>query len=121
VVSTRFQHVVQLLVCEGCCCGNPEQGHPKVPLRWLQRAWVERKLARYMHITPCYCLGPCDAANVVCVIAGNSLTWFGRFETQADYEAVFDWAAAFVGTLELPLPPQLEMKRLEHGLSTHQG
>lgn len=110
---TRFQYRVQLLICQGCCCGQTEQGKPEVPLTWLQRTWVERKLVRDVHITPTSCLGPCDVPNVACLLTARSSTWFAQLEAQEDYEAVLDWAAQLVGSLETPVPPHLQAKQLQ--------
>lgn len=112
-MPTRFQHHVQLLLCDGCCCGKTEQGNLAVPTAWLQQAWLERKLVKHLHLTPCYCLGPCDVPNVACVLSADRATWFAHLETQDDYETLFDWAAQHVEEGAPPLPPLLEEKRLE--------
>jgi hypothetical protein len=112
-MPTRFQHRVQLLLCDGCCCGRTEQGNPSVPLKFLQREWTRRKLGKYLHLTPCYCLGPCDAANVACVLSAGTATWFAHLETQSDYETLFDWAAQHTQDTAPPLPALLKDKQLE--------
>src|SRR5687767_13022235 len=54
-----------LLVCKGCCCGNPERGTPAVPLDRFKREWKERGIRTRVHLSISACLGPCAVANVV--------------------------------------------------------
>ena len=117
-VTTRFKHRVQLLLCDGCCCGKREHGHQEVPVKFFQREWTRRKLVREVYLTPCYCLGPCDAANVVGVLSALSATWFGNLAEVDDYAAVLDWVQALVDSqldaLNPPtLPERLQDKTLE--------
>lgn len=111
-LTTRFQHTVQLLLCDGCCCGKTEQGHPAVPFAALLKQWQRQKLW-HLHLTPCHCLGPCDVPNVVCVLSGAETAWFGKLETEADYSALLEWASALGSGCVKPLPAELDGKRLE--------
>lgn len=110
-LTTRFRHTVQLLLCDGCCCGKTALGHPSVPFAALQRQWQAQKLW-YLHLAPCRCLGPCDLPNVACVLNGHGATWFGKLETEADYRAVLEWAADLGPNAPQQLPFSLEGKRL---------
>ena len=37
------------------------------------------------HLAPSYCLGPCDAANVIGVLSADGVTWFGNLSEVDDY------------------------------------
>ena len=33
-----------VIVCNGCCCGNLEKGHDKVPIEFLENEWERHGL-----------------------------------------------------------------------------
>ena len=111
-LTTRFRHTVQVLLCDGCCCGKTEDGHPALPFTALQQQWQTQKFW-HLHLTPCYCLGPCDLSNVACVLGPGGATWFGNLETSEDYAAVLGWAAALGVGAEQDPPHHLSGKRFE--------
>ena len=113
-VATRFRHKAQLLLCDGCCCGKTALGHAEVPVTFLQLEWTRRRLVKDLHLTPCHCLGPCDAANVACVLSADSAAWFGGLTSRDDYAALLDWTEQLIKTGEPgALPERLRGKRLE--------
>lgn len=112
-MNTKRRVLAQLLVCDGCCCNHPERGHDAVPVEWLRAQWKARKLTSRVDLTTPYCLGPCDAANVLCVLTPAGSRWFGGLKT-AHYPLVLDWAARVseAGTV-VPLPAALDELEFE--------
>ncbi len=110
--TVRGRVLGQLVVCEGCCCGQASKGHAPVPSTELKREWKERKLARAIHLTVSGCLGPCDVANVCAIVSRDGVTWIGGIKSAEPYRLLMDWAEASraAGWL-LPLPEALEGHR----------
>lgn len=102
---TKRMVPAHILVCNGCCCGQTQKGHPPVPLDWLKQEFKARKLLRKVHLTIAGCLGPCDTPNVICINFATGTRWFGNLTHFWQYEAILDWASASAeaGSL-LPLP-----------------
>lgn len=91
-----------LVVCRGCCCGNPRR-NPGSDHAWQ----LERLRAGAADSGGCFtvrttdCLGPCDQANVIVVqpstagrVAGGRATWIGFAMDDACTDDLLDWAAA---------------------------
>ncbi|MFN3323268.1 MAG: (2Fe-2S) ferredoxin domain-containing protein [Bryobacteraceae bacterium] len=112
-VTTR-RTLGQVVVCQGCCCGRTDKGHPEVPVDWLKNEWRKRELPKKIHLTISGCLGPCDATNVVLLMLGNEAVWLGGLESQASYRDLVEWASSCErrGALQ-PLPASLERNRME--------
>ncbi len=66
---TKRLVIGHVTVCQGCCCGNIENGRPPVPVDWLKKEWRARGLLKRVQLTKSGCLGPCDLPNVVTVSA----------------------------------------------------
>ena len=66
-VQPKRLMLAQITVCQGCCCGKTEKGHPEVPVEWLKKEWKLRGLLKRVHLTITGCLGPCDVPNVVAI------------------------------------------------------
>ena len=64
-LATKRLVIGHLTVCQGCCCGNTENGRPPVPVDWLKKEWRARGLLKRVQLTISGCLGPCDLPNVV--------------------------------------------------------
>lgn len=111
---TKRQTLGQLLVCLGCCCGRTDKGIAPVPIDWLKAKWKERKLLRSIQLTISGCLGPCDLANVVCVVTPDQTIWLGGLTTHQQFEGLLDWAteSAAVGQLK-PLPDSFAAHRFD--------
>lgn len=106
--------LAQILVCSGCCCGQVEDGKPEVPVEWLKSQWRAHKLSMRVDLTIPYCLGPCDACNVVCVLSPQGSTWLGGLGEQRQYEALRDWALECAAQGQaVPLPESLLALRFE--------
>lgn len=112
--TARGRVLGQLLVCEGCCCGQVAKGHAAVPSADLKRSWKERKLAGAVHLTISGCLGPCDVANVCAIVSRDGLTWLGGIDSPEAYRLLLEWAEASrsAGRL-LPVPGALDGHRFD--------
>jgi len=110
-VTTR-QVLAQVNICNGCCCGRTEKGKPPIPLDFLRREWKSRKLLRRIHLSITGCLGPCDVANVVCMMGPDGMDWFGNVSSEHEYGALLEWAERCAGENRLlPLPQEFDEKR----------
>src|SRR5690242_1977850 len=85
---------VSVLVCRGCCCGNPEK-HPQVDHDG-QRDRVANALRAEpsARLATTECLGPCERSNVMVVRSGSVRRWFGDLLADADIEALIGWVLA---------------------------
>lgn len=112
--ATTRKTMGQVVVCQGCCCGRTDKGHPPVPVDWLKNEWRTRELPKKMHLSISGCLGPCDATNVVLLMFGNQAVWLGGLKTQDSYRDLVQWAADCARREVLqPLPPSLARHRLQ--------
>jgi cobaltochelatase CobN len=117
-LRTRRKPLAQVVLCQGCCCGQTDRGLPAVPLDWLKPLWKSEKLNKVVQLTVSGCLGPCDLPNVCCVVTPREQTWYGRLTTREDYAVLLDWARRVrdgAGTdCQLPpLPAELDHLRFE--------
>jgi cobaltochelatase CobN len=113
-LRTRRKPLAQIVLCQGCCCGQVERGLPAVPLDWLKPLWKRERLNKVVQLTVSGCLGPCDLPNVCCVHTPEEQAWYGRLTTQEDYEVLLRWArrCQAAGALQ-PLPGELAHLRFE--------
>ena len=93
VVTRRDTVLGQLIFCEGCCCGRTDRGFPAWPKDLVKARWKELKLNNTIQLTISGCLGPCDVANVVCLMPalGDSI-WLGGLSQASQYELLIAWA-----------------------------
>jgi hypothetical protein len=63
MLETKRRVFGQLIICQGCCCGATEKGHPAVPVEWLKDEWRKRGLLKRFQLSIISCVGSCD----VCV------------------------------------------------------
>jgi cobaltochelatase CobN len=117
-LRTRRKPLAQVVLCQGCCCGQTGRGLPAVPLDWLKPLWKSEKLNKAVQLTVSGCLGPCDLPNVAWVITPEEQAWYGRLTTREDYAVLLDWARrarehAERGDGLPPLPGELEHLRFE--------
>jgi len=111
--ETTRKTLGQVIICQGCCCGRTEKGHPAVPEDWLKAQWRSRMLPKKIHLAISRCLGPCDASNVVTLMLGDTAVWLGGLSEFAHYEAIADWAEACANADEIvPLPSSLTPFRM---------
>jgi cobaltochelatase CobN len=116
-LRTRRKPVAQIVLCQGCCCGQTERGLPPVPVDWLKPTWKAEKLNKIVQLTVSGCLGPCDLPNVCCIVNENEQAWYGRLTTQEDYGVLLNWARRCKEENCIqPLPTELEHLRFERWL-----
>ena len=107
-IATKRRVWAQVFLCDGCCCGHTEKGHAKVPTDWLREQWRAHKLTFQVDLSPVYCLGPCDAANVLCVLTPEGSRWLGGLKSE-HYPLLLQWAIACRDAQKtLPLPPEFD-------------
>jgi cobaltochelatase CobN len=111
-LRTRRRPLAQIVLCQGCCCGQTGRGLPAVPLDLLKPAWKGEKLNKVVQLTVSGCLGPCDLPNVCCINTPDEQAWYGRLTTPEDYAVLLNWARRCrdEGRL-LPLPDELDHLR----------
>jgi cobaltochelatase CobN len=122
MIPTKRQTLGNVFICLGCCCGRTDKGKPPVPVDWLKAEWKTRRLLKHVHLTIGGCLGPCELVNVVAIASPGEIRYYGRFETQVQFEMLLEWAtaSAAAGRL-LPTPPSmaaLEIDRFREGAAT---
>ena len=93
-VSTKRHVLGQVVLCNGCCCGQTDKGRPPVPEAQIKSAWKAQRLNQTIQLTISGCLGPCDVANVVQIITSQGTHWLGRLSDDAQYYALIEWARA---------------------------
>jgi hypothetical protein len=108
-ITTKRRSLAQILICQGCCCGQVARGKPAVPVDWLKQQWRENRLNPTIQLTITGCLGPCDLANVVGILTPKKMIWLGGLTTTAEYDYLQRWAVdcAMAETV-VPLPRYFE-------------
>ncbi|MFM9373403.1 (2Fe-2S) ferredoxin domain-containing protein [Streptomyces sp. Da 82-17] len=106
-----------VVVCRGCCCGNPRK-YPGIDHDWqldLLRAAAAESDGR-VAVRVSDCLGPCDQANVIVVQpstagrqAGGKPTWIGFAMGDDCTEELIAWVTAG-GPGLAPPPATLELQ-----------
>ena len=114
LATARGRVLGQLVLCEGCCCGRTDKGFKPLPRDWIKQQWKDEKLNKSVQLTISGCLGPCDLANVVCVISRKGMQWFGGLQEQWQFDLLLDWAIASrdAGVL-FEVPAELDRHRFE--------
>jgi len=93
LLTRRDQVLGQLILCEGCCCGRVERGFPELPKDVIKARWKELRLNSVIQLTISGCLGPCDLANVACIMSADGrCEWLGGLSEAWQYEALICWA-----------------------------
>jgi hypothetical protein len=112
-LTTKRLVIGHLTVCQGCCCGNTENGRPPVPVDWVKKEWRARGLLKRVQLTVSGCLGPCDLPNVVTISNEIGTQWFGEITEFEQYRDLVDWAARSRDAGELlPLPTEFQRHTL---------
>jgi hypothetical protein len=108
VITPKRQMLAQISICDGCCCGKKEKGHPEVPVQWLKQEWKVRGLLKRVHLSVSGCLGPCDVPNVVMITNSEGTQWLARLNSRRHFAMLADWAEQSKDADELlPLPKEL--------------
>ena len=112
----RYPHrPCTLVVCRGCCCGDPRK-HPGTDHAWQLERLRSGAAEHGFAVRTTDCLGPCDQANVIVVQpsaagrrAGGRPTWVGFAMDDDCTEEVLEWAAAGgPGLAEPPITLELQ-------------
>jgi len=112
-LTTKRIVIGHLTVCQGCCCGNTENGRPPVPVEWLKKEWRARGLLKRVQLSISGCLGPCDVPNVVTISNEGGTLWLGQISEFQQYRALVDWASRCKDAGELvPLPEEFRRHTL---------
>jgi hypothetical protein len=112
-LTTKRIVIGHLTVCQGCCCGNTENGRPPVPVEWLKKEWRARGLLKRVQLSISGCLGPCDVPNVVTISNEGGTLWLGQISEFQQYRALADWASRCKDAGELvPLPEEFRRHTL---------
>ncbi|MFJ8276468.1 (2Fe-2S) ferredoxin domain-containing protein [Streptomyces griseoviridis] len=115
LVGAARRRPCTLVVCRGCCCGDPRK-HPGTDhVRQLER--LRAAAAEHgFQVRTTDCLGPCDQANVIVVqpsaagrLAGGRPVWIGFAMDEDCTEEIAGWAAAGGPGLAAP-PVTLELQ-----------
>ena len=85
-----------VVVCNGCCCGNTEKGHPEVPIDFLKNAWNEYGLEDHVKLRISKCLGPGSMHNISLLRTEEKQEWLGKLSKKEHYEALIEWACNIV-------------------------
>ena len=85
-LTTKRIVIGHLTVCQGCCCGNTENGRPPVPVEWLKKEWRARGLLKRVQLSISGSLGPCDVPNVVTTSNETGTLWLGEISEFQQYE-----------------------------------
>ena len=114
LATARGRILGQIVFCEGCCCGRTDKGFEPFPRDWIKQQWKDEKLNKSVQLTISGCLGPCDLANVFCVVSRKGMQWLGGLQEQWQYDLLLDWArnSRDAGVL-LELPAELNRHRFE--------
>lgn len=114
------QRPCTLVVCRGCCCGDPRK-YPDSDHAWQLdrlRAGAAASGGRFA-VRTTDCLGPCDQANVVVVqpstagrLAGGRAVWVGFAMGDDCTDDLIAWAdAGGPGLAEPPVTLELQFVR----------
>jgi hypothetical protein len=108
VITPKRLMLAQISICDGCCCGKTDKGHPEVPVQWLKQEWKVRGLLKRVHLSVSGCLGPCDVPNVVMITNSEGTQWLAHLNSRRQFAVLADWAEQSKDADELlPLPKEL--------------
>ena len=85
-----------VIICDGCCCGRTEKGHPEVPIDFLLESWEKHGLSDSIKLRFSRCLGSCSKHNVSLLRTEDSQEWLGELSQIQHYEAIVEWACSIV-------------------------
>jgi hypothetical protein len=115
LIGAAQQRPCTLVVCRGCCCGDPRK-HPGTDHAWQLDRLRAAAAEHGFQVRTTDCLGPCDQANVIVVQpsaagrrAGGRAVWVGFAMDDDCTEEVAGWAAAGgPGIAEPPVTLELQ-------------
>ncbi|WP_330333521.1 (2Fe-2S) ferredoxin domain-containing protein [Streptomyces sp. NBC_00536] len=118
--SAQAERPCTLVVCRGCCCGDPRKnpGTDHAGQLARLRAAAEESGGR-LAVRTVDCLGPCAQANVIVVQPatgarrkGARAAWFGWVMDDTATDDIVGWALAGGPGVALP-PDALDLHRIE--------
>ena len=113
-LATKRLVIGHLTICQGCCCGNTENGRPPVPVDWLKKEGRARGLLKRVQLTISGCWGPCGLPNVVTISNENGTQWLGEITEFEEYRDLVDWATrSRDADALLPLPKEFQQHTLQ--------
>ncbi|MFI2207553.1 (2Fe-2S) ferredoxin domain-containing protein [Streptomyces sp. NPDC020192] len=99
VIRAAAPRPCTLVVCRGCCCGNPRK-HPGTDHAWQLDRLRAGAAEHGFRLRTTDCLGPCDQANVIVVQpstagrrAGGRAVWVGFAMDDDSTDDLLRWAA----------------------------
>ncbi|MEU6353270.1 (2Fe-2S) ferredoxin domain-containing protein [Streptomyces sp. NPDC047072] len=115
LIGAARQRPCTLVVCRGCCCGDPRK-HPGFDHAWQLERLRAAAAESGFQVRTTDCLGPCDQPNVIVVQpsatgrrAGGRATWIGFAMDDDCTEEIVEWAAAGgPGVAEPPVALELQ-------------
>ncbi|MFI6007575.1 (2Fe-2S) ferredoxin domain-containing protein [Streptomyces sp. NPDC051243] len=118
LIGAARERPCTLVVCRGCCCGDPGK-HPGTDHAWQLERLRAAGAEHGFQVRTTDCLGPCDQANVIVVQpsaagrrAGGRPAWVGFAMDDDSTEDVVRWAAAGgPGLAEPPVTLELQFIR----------
>ncbi|WP_234376890.1 (2Fe-2S) ferredoxin domain-containing protein [Streptomyces sp. TP-A0356] len=124
VIRAAAPRPCTLVVCRGCCCGNPRK-HPGTDHAWQLDRLRAGAAEHGFQVRTTDCLGPCDQANVIVVQpstagrrAGGRAVWVG-FATDDDCtDELLRWARAGGPGIAEP-PPTLALQLIRPPREAH--
>ncbi|MGW6903333.1 (2Fe-2S) ferredoxin domain-containing protein [Streptomyces sp. NPDC054940] len=119
LIGAARERPCTLVVCRGCCCGNPGKYPGTDHAGQVERLRAAGAEHGFQVRTTDDCLGPCDQANVIVVQpsaagrrAGGRPTWVGFAMDDDCTEEIARWAAAGGPGLADP-PVTLELQFIQ--------
>ncbi len=117
VITAAHTRPCTLVVCRGCCCGNPRKYPGSDHQGQLERLYAAAAdSGGRLAVRTTDCLGPCDQANVIVVLPsgdgrrrGGRATWIGWAMDDACTDDILRWAEAGGPGMAGP-PPALELQ-----------
>ncbi|WP_227025993.1 (2Fe-2S) ferredoxin domain-containing protein [Streptomyces fodineus] len=118
VIRAAAPRPCTLVVCRGCCCGNPRK-HPGTDHAWQLDRLRAGAAEHGFQVRTTDCLGPCDQANVIVVQpstagrrAGGRAVWVGFATDDDSTDDLLRWArAGGPGIAEPPATLALQLIR----------
>ena len=109
LTTRRAERLGQIFLCGGCCCGRADKGFPPLPKATMKESWKSLKLNGTIQLTISGCLGPCDVANVVYLLASDGTIWLGGPDDGGAERAwlVLDRSGLSIGRFELPMTSRI--------------
>ncbi|MEU9376936.1 (2Fe-2S) ferredoxin domain-containing protein [Streptomyces sp. NPDC048255] len=119
-IAARAERPCTLVVCRGCCCGDPRKNPGSDHAGQLARLRAAAAASGgRLAVRTSDCLGPCAQANVIVVQPtsearrrGARAAWFGWALDDTATDEIIAWAEAG-GPGSTPLPDTLDLHRIE--------